>query len=116
MKAVVKDSGMKDAVINDAGMKDAVVGVVKKQKPEVSKGLLFYIKILRVYFIVLHIFILVVPPAVVKTVVKAFVKVVDMKESVVRAGDGSFSHLDTNGNFLYNILIFFVLSFWPSPL
>ena len=49
MKAVVKDSGMKDAGMNDAGMKDAVVGVVKKQKPEVSKGLLFYIKIRRVY-------------------------------------------------------------------
>jgi len=34
----------------------------------------------------------------VKTVVKAFVKVVDMKESVVRAGDESFSHLDTKNS------------------
>lgn len=33
-----------------------------------------------------------------KTVVKAFVKVVDMKESVVRAGDESFSHLDTKNS------------------
>lgn len=52
---------------------------------------------------------------------KSFVKVVDMNDSVVRAGDGSFSHLDTknsttneaalsNGIFFYNILICFLLS------
>jgi hypothetical protein len=54
VKAVVKDAGMKDAGMKDAGMKDAgmkdaVVGVVKKQKSEVSQGLLFFINIRRVY-------------------------------------------------------------------
>jgi hypothetical protein len=49
VKAVVKDAGMKDAGMKDAGMKDAAVGVVKKQKLEVSKGLLFNINIRRVY-------------------------------------------------------------------